>query len=536
MRKLVLIVALVIIFVVPASAHELIGTYEQNTTTYHADFVGHNTEYNVDVNFGTRDLQLIVGTVNRTETFVANEYIESRPAIWGTAGSSGTYTGDILIGLYDPVVGGTYDAEWYDGADGFRINVDYYWSTGVTGKEVIRLDNIGHQIVPATNNQALVVKQGEHDYYPTGAYLPGQIATSSGWAYGSITLVYSGANIHTPVADFNGTPLSGKAPLWVQLTSNSTGGQLSYNWSVTGPGSAALTAPTGSGTMAYFTVAGNYTVIHGVSNIVGSDIETKTDYIWIYDDNSTATTQYGVLDYVTGYEIHDATINLQDIENSSWSNSTTPNNGFWSITTLLNNHINAYASAAGFESNDRLNDPAWDGMTYWIMLHPVNWTNSTPGNVTLFVNVWDAVTLDRINGAAVTIATPTFTKGLYTNSAGVAQFQVPNQTSVLVDVKALGQGYKGAVKTVNTGDGSGGDAAVEVTFLLVKNAVTPTPAVTTLPGGGTPTATTTADPYDSMDPAEKQSYMAELLMGYGPDLVLFFIMLTLMGGVKMMTK
>ena len=77
---------------------------------------------------------------------------------------------------------------------------------------------------------------------------------------------------------------------------------------------------------------------------------------------------------------------------------------------------------------------------------------------------------------------------------GIAQFAVPNRTTILIDAEAVGQGYNGATQSVYTGTGSGASASVTATIYLSKKTITPTATITTLPGGGTPTPSTTILP------------------------------------------
>ena len=355
--------------------------------------------------------------------------------------------------------------------------------------------------------------------------------------------IYANASILNVTADFKATPTNAPSPSYIYLEDNSTGYATSWNWSLS-PASGWWASPSElleQNVTIYFTVNGNYTVSHGVANAYSTDIETKTDYIWIYGNNASSSTGFQTIDGLSGNPIRNSSIQMYDIENSSWKNETAPY-GDASITTLNGHTINAYAQAFGFGDADLLGQPARHNQVYPIMMWPTGMGgNVSVGNVTLYVTVQDKDTRAPISGASVTASTTAESTGTTTNAAGIATFVIKNNTLVYVTAQATGQGYKTAVQSINTGTASGGSASAVLTILLAKNTVTPTPAITTLPGGGTPTPTTTVDPYpcDADHPENcqrKQTELGNMLVGYGPMMVSFFIMLTIVGGVKMMGK
>lgn len=345
---------------------------------------------------------------------------------------------------------------------------------------------------------------------------------------------YGGSAMSIPISDFNGTPLVGAAPQLITLTDQSTGGSLAYNWSGSGPGTMWWGPANTQNTSVYLSTPGNYTITHGVENAMGSDIETKTDYIWIYDDNATVTTEFVTIDAIGGAAILNASVSLRDVENSTWTNSSTNAMGSAYITTLVGHTINAYASAIGFKDNDLLGvEAAGPPQGYAILMQPKGYFNVSEGYVTLYVSVFDDGTSEPISGASVTVAKSNGMAELWqtTNAAGIATFPVENETDFIA--QASKAGYSTASKGVNSGTGSGGDATVSVNIWLAKGTVTPTTTMTAGPGGTVPV---TQDPYLSLSPEEKQSALATDVMNYGPMLVNFFILLTIVGGFKMITK
>lgn len=79
-----------------------------------------------------------------------------------------------------------------------------------------------------------------------------------------------------PVANFTATPLTGFSPLSVQFTDTSTGTPATWSWDF-GDGSAPAAVQNPSHSYA----PGTYTVSLTVTNALGTDIETKTDYITV---------------------------------------------------------------------------------------------------------------------------------------------------------------------------------------------------------------------------------------------------------------
>jgi YVTN family beta-propeller protein len=78
----------------------------------------------------------------------------------------------------------------------------------------------------------------------------------------------------TPIAAFSASPVSGKAPLKVQFTDQSTGAPTEWKWNF-GDG----THSTGENPVHTYTKAGSYSITLTVSNEYGSNALTKTGYI-----------------------------------------------------------------------------------------------------------------------------------------------------------------------------------------------------------------------------------------------------------------
>ena len=208
-------------------------------------------------------------------------------------------------------------------------------------------------------------------------------------------------------------------------------GTPAYNWSVSpSTGVIGNTSTSAYPTMA-FTQNGNFSVTHCISSGGRSDCETKTDYIWVYNSTATATTTFWAVD-PSGHRVYDSAISLQDVENTSWTNTSSPSGGVATITSLIGHTINGYATAAGYNDGETLGITA-DGVTGGIILMtPTNITNVSAGYVTLYVYVKEAVGNAPVSGAYVNIAYAsggsTVNDGGTTSTDGIASFTVPNKT------------------------------------------------------------------------------------------------------------
>jgi hypothetical protein len=126
----------------------------------------------------------------------------------------------------------------------------------------------------------------------------------------------------------------------------------------------------------------------------------------------------------------------------------------------------------------------------------------------------------------------------------MVSFVVPNNT--VIYFYASKAGYTDGGTSVNSGTGSGGDASVYTDVTLQRSTVTTAPTATTLPGGGTPTATAaTVDPYpcvgdgsyqDTLNCQRKQGEMGADAIEYANMLIPLFVLATIVGTLKIMGK
>lgn len=341
--------------------------------------------------------------------------------------------------------------------------------------------------------------------------------------------------------NFTATPTTGSAPLSVAFTAYNVTNTTGASWSF-GDGNVSSFLAT---TSHLYPNQGTYTVRLDYFNLTGySGYVQKNNYITVGAPNATATTYAVARDLYTGFAINGAQVNMYDVENTSWTNTTTTN-GIGSITTLLGHKINIWGSAVGYQDDNLQNMPAVDGGYYSLLLKPSNLTtyNTTAGNLTLIVTVQDLqLPHPTIQGAEVTAAWGSQYASGTTNAAGNTFFTVPNNTAI--HLSAFKSGYASGSSTHITGSANGGPTTETAIMYIGTDYVTPVPTVTltTGPGGTIPQ---TVDPYpcvgdgspeDTANCQRKQSSMAADLISYGPDLVQFFIMLTFIGGLLLITK
>ena len=124
------------------------------------------------------------------------------------------------------------------------------------------------------------LKSPSHQYTTAGTYTVSLKATNSA---GNNTLTrtnYITVNapppVTIPVANFTGTPLTGKTPLTVTFTDTSTNSPTSWAWNFGDRGTSSLKSPSHQ-----YTTAGTYTVSLKATNSAGNNTLTRTNYITV---------------------------------------------------------------------------------------------------------------------------------------------------------------------------------------------------------------------------------------------------------------
>jgi len=305
---------------------------------------------------------------------------------------------------------------------------------------------------------------------------------------------FYGTSDYLPIVNFTGDPINGPAPMVTTFTAINITNTTGLSWSF---GDGNITSSTINPISHLYQNRGTYTVRLDYFNDSGvAGYVQKNNYITVGAPNATKTKWFQTIDGTNGNIVLNSSIQLNDVENSSWVNATgLINDGMSSITTLEGHTINAYAQSLGYSDADDLGILN-DGQPQYIMMWPTFAKNVSEGNVSLYVTVKDKDTKANIVGAGVTASLASGSMSTTTNEAGIAYFIVKNSSMVLITAQAIGQGYQTATTTINTGMASGGSASAAATILLGKNTVIPTftTAVTTLPGGGTPTPVITILP------------------------------------------
>ncbi len=128
-----------------------------------------------------------------------------------------------------------------------------------------------------------------HKYSKAGNYT---VALTVSNAAGSNTLKKTGyikvvTTPTKPVANFEGSPVSGKAPLTVAFTDKSTGSPTKWKWSFGDGTSSTLQNPTHK-----YSKVGNYTVALTATNAAGSNIKMRSNYITVTVTSQTPTADF----------------------------------------------------------------------------------------------------------------------------------------------------------------------------------------------------------------------------------------------------
>jgi hypothetical protein len=339
-----------------------------------------------------------------------------------------------------------------------------------------------------------------YDTFGDGMAFQGYIGTNLGWTiYGPLYVYHAGA--YTPIpanvtfsisdsANFT-AKLSGVAILLSNGQSNTTGADGTAFISIT-PNSSAYT---------YDLTKSSYTDVNARSlggyGITGGIVYDTMTYAVITTLTPVPTyppTPAGYIRTIVraqdgniGSLIPGATLNLRDVQNTSWKNSTTTD-GISYIDTLPTHLIDVYGSASGYSSSQETN--AAIGGTYRLPLYRIPLSPGT-GNINLMVAAYNQDGLSLPGVRVSTILPSGATTIQATNSGGTTTFVVPNKTLILIYAEKTG--YKPSQSSLTTGDFT--DMQTRIT--LIPDYV---PTVTATPIGYTtvPTYAPNCNP-DSLD-------------------------------------
>ncbi|HOT02890.1 MAG TPA: DUF3344 domain-containing protein [Methanolinea sp.] len=227
------------------------------------------------------------------------------------------------------------------------------------------------------------------------------------------------ATYTAPTADFTAAPLSGDRPLTVAFTDASTGGPTSWAWDFDNDGTVDSTAQNPSYT---YNIPGTYTVKLTVSNALGTDEETKTNYITVKTPAPVAGFTY------------------------------TPASGAAPLTVSFTSTSTGVINSYAWDFNN-------DGTTDSTLQNPT-WTYSTAGtySVKLTVNGPD-YSDEELKENIITVGTPTISVNVVPDTVSFGQMVIGDNTgSTQVEVTTDG-GTAWSVTASATNDGYMKDGA-----------------------------------------------------------------------------
>ena len=145
---------------------------------------------------------------------------------------------------------------------------------------------LGHTILPVTvMNYAIGPNTDRRTLTPISETAGGNdimsrsVVTNACGPTAMVALTAGNCAINAPIADFNGTPLTGCNSLNVTFTDASLNTPTSWSWSF--PGGVPNTFSGQNPPVIFYAAPGNYAVTLTVSNAFGSNTLTKTNYVQI---------------------------------------------------------------------------------------------------------------------------------------------------------------------------------------------------------------------------------------------------------------
>jgi len=234
-------------------------------------------------------------------------------------------------------------------------------------------------------------------------------------------------------------------------------------------------------------------------------------------------------------QIAGADVDVRDVENASWTNTTADADGWITIDTLPYHTVNVYAhypTAGIYLSNEILGlETGYYGGHNWVLvLYPYVTTPS--GFVTLYINTRNYDTkavLTGVNLQIKNLVTGAIT-GESTGSTDSVSTVVTNATNY--QITGSKSGYLSKTININSGEASSKTVVVE----LSKATVTPVPTATTGPGGTTPVYVDPNDPsLHRGDTSLKAQEMMNWIAMNGMTLVQLCFLVTVLAlfGVKL---
>jgi PKD repeat protein len=258
------------------------------------------------------------------------------------------------------------------------------------------------------------------------------------------------AGAYFPVAEFSGTPLSGVKPLTVQFTDSSINmgsgvGTTSWLWTF-GDGETSTTQNPSHTYSEY----GTYDVSLSVSNVYGSDTETKTGYVTVGDVAGVSIFGH-IYDAISGDAIPSA--NISFLQYATYHNTTSNATGGYNFGSVFykDESINTDSTKTGYTSWPTNFMVLANGTyEYDLYMIPFDSWNST-GIIGGFV--YDEVWSQGIPNATVNMWNGTWSDTNLTNSAGFYWFE--NITSTDYSLNATASTFDNSSTYVITGNATG---------------------------------------------------------------------------------
>ena len=212
---------------------------------------------------------------------IRGEYSGSDTTVVSNCAESGTYHGTLAINIStqtgDTFSGRATITSEFDAIEHIKLSGIISESgqiSGSTSHTFLGTGGVGTFTGQLSGNTLSIENPGHDTYGNTCTYIRYMSATREGG--------------YTLSASFSVNPTSGKAPLSVNLTDESTGTITSWNWNFGDGTSSTIQNPSHT-----YTDEGKYSVSLTVSGPYGSDTETKTDFISIA--GSLNSTEFKIL-------------------------------------------------------------------------------------------------------------------------------------------------------------------------------------------------------------------------------------------------
>lgn len=184
----------------------------------------------------------------------------------------------LVVTSFTPADPRNYNISDYDNTSDYELSNEYYQGSFTKGYyRNLTLNAAGIANISKTGDSTFYVRTTYDTKGFNGTWANGGKSYQIVQTYSHPPKLYVEWYVPSiPVSNFTANQTTGQYPASVAFTDTSTGYPSSWNWTFGDGNTSTLQNPTHT-----YAAIGNYTVTHGVSNALGSDIETKTDYITV---------------------------------------------------------------------------------------------------------------------------------------------------------------------------------------------------------------------------------------------------------------